>query len=481
MNEGLVVASFVVFLLAFVAIGALSARASRASTEDYLVASRDVKPWLIALSAVASNNSGYMFIGLIGFTWRVGISAIWLQIGWVVGDLLSSLWLHRRVRVHSERVGATSVPGLLARDGRGQSSRTIAALAGALTLVFLSTYAAAQLLAGSTTLHTLFGWPMWTGSVLGVVIVAIYCLAGGIRASIWTDAAQSLVMIVAMLVLLAMCMAEAGSPSTLMATLAIADPALADPAPDGLSLSLGLYLLGFLFGGAMTVAQPHILIRFMAIDRPESIGRARAMYFGWYLLFSVAVILVGLYARALLPELGAGLEGAELDAATERALPTLSLELLPSILVGVMLAGLFSATMSTADSQLLSCSAAITQDINPRWADSPRASKAATLGVAGLALTIALANIDGVFALVMIAWAALGATLGPLLMVRLRGRPLPPWLAAVMMASGLITVIAWRATPWVDAVYEALPGVLVPMLIYTTVSRFLAPVDAAEK
>lgn len=472
MNETVIVGSFALFLLGFTVIGALSTRVSKKTSEDYLVASRDVSPWLTALSAVASNNSGYMFIGLIGFTYTTGIGAIWLQIGWLMGDAISWSWVHRRVRSRSEAVGATSVAGMLATDDSGGASRPIAVAAGLLTLLFLGAYAAAQLIAGSTTLHTLFDWPMWAGSMIGVVIVTVYCLAGGIRASIWTDAAQSVVMFVAMGLLLGMCLVEVGGPTGLMESLRAVDPNLARLVPD-LPGGLPLYVLGFMFGGAATVAQPHILVRFMAIDSADSIGRARVIYFAWFVAFSIAVIAVGLCARVLLPELGAGLTGEAATAAAETALPTLSMSLLPSALVGVMLAGLFSATMSTADSQLLSCSAAITQDINPAWSRSVPAAKLATLGVGALALAIALSATTGVFTLVLIAWSTLGATLGPVLLVRLAGRDLSDRLGLAMMASGLATVIAWKYTPWADAVFDVMPGIVVPLLVYT-VARSLA-------
>ena len=137
MNSTLIVVSFSVFLLAFTAIGALASRKKRESSEDYLLASRDVNPWLVALSAVSTNNSGYMFIGLIGYTWQAGIQAVWISVGWVFGDFLTWFWVHKRVRKQSESVGAKSVPGLLATDADGKVSRPIALAAGVLTFFFL--------------------------------------------------------------------------------------------------------------------------------------------------------------------------------------------------------------------------------------------------------------------------------------------------------------------------------------------------------
>ena len=178
----IIVATFIFFLVVFIGIGVLSARKMTTTSEDYLVASRSVNPWLVALSAVSTNNSGYMFIGLIGFTWRMGVEAVWITFGWILGDLLTWFWVHRRVRNRSEEVQANSVPALLATDNNGQVSRPIAIAAGLLTFVFLGGYAAAQLKAGGITLNALFDWPVWLGSVMGVVIVAVYSMAGGIRA-----------------------------------------------------------------------------------------------------------------------------------------------------------------------------------------------------------------------------------------------------------------------------------------------------------
>lgn len=342
----------------------MSAREKQSTSEDYLVASRSVSPWLTALSAISTNNSGYMFIGLIGFAWRSGVEALWITIGWIIGDFLTWFWVHKRVRTQSEEVQASSVPGLLSRKSSEDDQRPISVLAGALTLLFLGGYAAAQLKAGSATLYALFGWPLWAGAVIGVLVVVIYCFSGGIRASIWTDSAQSFVMMISMAVLLTYCYLKVGGLDSLLSSLEEIDPKLVQLFPSGLAFGFGLYFLGFVFAGIGTIGQPHILVRFMAIDSAKSVARARNIYFVWYTVFSLAALAVGLYSRVLLPDLTAGMTGQAAVDATERALPTLAVELLPSLLIGLMLAGLFSATMSTADSQILSCSAAITQDID---------------------------------------------------------------------------------------------------------------------
>ncbi|MFT5586162.1 MAG: sodium/proline symporter [Cognaticolwellia sp.] len=462
----IITATFISFLVLFTAVGILSARKMKTTSEDYLVASRGVNPWLVALSAVSTNNSGYMFIGLIGFTWRMGVEAVWITFGWILGDLLTWFWVHRRVRDRSEAVSANSVPALLATDDNGKVNRPIAIAAGLLTFIFLGGYAAAQLKAGGITLNALFDWPIWLGSVMGVVIVAVYSMSGGIRASIWTDAVQSIVMVGAMTTLVGICYMQVGGPVPLLAALDGIDPKLIELFPRDLSLGIGLYAIGFVFAGMGTIGQPHILVRFMAIDDSANIGKARNIYFGWYIFFSLMAMAVGLYARVLMPDLAAGLSGDAFTMASEGALPQLAVQVMPPVLIGVMLAGLFAATMSTADSQILSCSAAITQDISPRFKESYSASKIATLAVAGVALLIALGASASVFSLVLVAWSALAASLGPVLLVRLAKQPLPTWLALLMMGTGVAVVFAWGASPWSDSVFKALPGILAPVILY---------------
>ena len=296
------VAVFLASLLAFTLIGVASARARHHTARDYLVADRRVPAWLAALSAVATNNSGFMFVGLIGFTYAYGVQAVWLQLGWVVGDALRWVRFHRRVRERSGDLDANGVPALVATDERGRTDRVIAGAAAVLTFFFLAGYAAAQLQAGSTALHALFGWDARVGAVLGAVIVVLYSFAGGLRASIWTDAAQSFVMLFAMVALLVAC-ALALPPSELFAALHTEDPSLVQWMPSELAFGFPLYLLGFVFGGLGVLGQPHILVRTMSLDDPRSIPKARAIYFAWFVPFSVAAVLVGLYARVLPLEL----------------------------------------------------------------------------------------------------------------------------------------------------------------------------------
>lgn len=480
-----VVCSFLFFLAVFVVIGVSSARVRKSTTDEYLLAGRNVPPWLVALSAVATNNSGFMFIGMIAYTYRVGIESIWMMIGWVVGDFAAWLLVHPRVRRDSERHGIATVPALLGTSDDGQQ-RGIIMLGGLMTFVLLGVYASAQLKAGSTALQTLFGWQPEVGATIGAVIVVLYCFSGGIRASIWTDAAQSFVMILAMATLLIAASLEVGSPGDVWNNLKEQDAELVRWFPDNLKFGFALYLMGMAFGGFGAIGQPHILVRFMAIRSVNDMQRARWIYFLWFIPFFVASIAVGLYARAYMPDLlsiplTAGMTESQ---ATELAMPEMARRLLPDVLIGLTLAGLFSATMSTADSQILVCSSAITQDVNPNWKNSYVAAKLATLAVTGLALIIALFAGQGVFSLVLIAWSALGAGFGPALLLRLLGVPLSSLTITLMMTAGVGTVVAWNTIGYDGDVFKLLPGMVASFLMWPVgamVQRLCSRKDLPER
>lgn len=449
--------SFLGFLLAFLGIGVFSATRMKQTTEDYLVASRSVSPWLMALSAVATNNSGFMFIGLIGATYATGLSAMWIMVGWVVGDYLA--WLAgvpKKLRKKSEEAGTVTIPSFLGH-GIGDS-RAVTAFAGLIVLVFLGIYSAAQLTAGSKALYALFGWDQSIGAVIGAVIVVIYCFAGGIRASIWTDAAQSIVMLGAMILLFGVGVNHAGGWSAMWASLESINPALIDLRPADAAWGFPLFMLGWLVAGIGVVGQPHIMVRAMTLDKVENMDKARAIYVGWNILFAAAAVGVGLASRAVLPEVSG------FDA--ELALPVMATQLLPGVLVGLVLAGLFAATMSTADSQLLACSAALTQDLFPGMANNYRLVKLATLVMTGVVLMIALRG-GTVFQLVVLSWSALASGLGPLLILRVFNRPLTPRVALLMMGTGIGMVLFWRYQLGLSgAIYDVLPGMAAGFAVY---------------
>jgi len=465
MNVSVTIASFLLVLGLITLFGVMSVVRRRKTTRDYLLASRDVPSWLSALSTVATNNSGFMFIGMIAYTYRLGLEAVWMMVGWMFGDLLMWFFVHPKVRDASSRERARTLASLVGtRDGRAM--RPVVVLAGVITIVFLGIYAAAQLKAGSTALHALFGWDMAVGALIGTVIVVLYSYAGGIRADIWTDAAQSFVMILSMVMILAAGALEIGGWEALLAKLAGQDPELVQWIPDDKVFGLLPFVLGFVFAGMTAAGQPHIMTRIMAIESTQAIPRACGYYFLWYVPFFLAAIGVGLYCRAVVPDIASLAIAQGLREPTELALPLITMELLPEVFVGFALAGLFAATVSTADSQIIVCSGALTQDVQPRLKRSYPASKIATLTIALLALNVALFAPEGVFGLVLIAWSALGASLTPVLVLQLFRQPLTVATALTMMVSAVVVVTFWHLSPYDDDLFKALPGVAAAAIVY---------------
>ncbi len=460
----MVIASFLFFLLVFVVIGALSMIASKHTTNDYLTAGQSIKPWLVALSAVATNNSGYMFTGMIGFTYTNGLSSIWLMIGWIAGDYIGSRTLWRAIRDTTERQELDSFSGLIA-DWWGQSYNRLRLISGLLILVFLGTYAGAQLNAGSKALHVLLDWDLSTGAILGAVIVLIYSFAGGIRASIWTDAAQSFVMVFAMPMLMWMTMQHVGGWNQMLESLyQIKDGYMGWFPPESTAFSAFLFVVGWLFAGFGVVGQPHVMVRYMSLTDAKLMTRVRAWYYSWFIFFYGATIIVGLLSRLIITD------SANFDS--ELALPTMAIRLMPEILAGVVLAGLFAATMSTADSLVISCSAAISRDVNP---DNPLSfifTKFATFTVVAVALLIALYGNDSVFELVILAWGLLASAFAPLMLIyRFRRLPSEGQCITIMMA-GVVAYLISHYSFIRDYTYELLPSMIVSFTVYGLILLF---------
>jgi len=219
-----------------------------------------------------------------------------------------------------------------------------------------------------------------------------------------------------------------------------------------------LFALGWMFGGVSIIGQPHIMIRFMALDDISNFTMARIWYYSWYAIFYFLGTCVGLLARLLLPEIGS------FDA--ELALPMIAMNLLPPVVVGLVLAGLFAATMSTADSLVLSTSAAITQDLSKEGFQKLSHVKGMTLIVTILALIIALSGNQSVFNLVIFSWSGLGASFAPLLIIYALGKRPTQTTAIIMMITGILIVIIWRQLGWHTYIYEGMPGILGGLLVF---------------
>lgn len=463
-NQIAIAVVFIFFLLVFGAVGIYAAKYQEDSTTDYLLASRNVNRWLTALAAQSTGQSGLLFTGQVGFAYLIGISSAWLTIGWAIGDYIAWWFAFKRLRQLSEEADSETVSDFLGQETKG--FRWITVVSALITIAFLGSYAAAQLVAGGKALNMVFGWSYEWGIIVGAVIVGMYCFSGGIRASIWTDAAQSIVMIGSLLLVVIVAIASCGGPGGMWMKLREIDPNLVSLTPSNLKWGFLPFLLGWIGAGFGVVGQPHIVIQAMVIDSPNNIGFARDVKTFFGLINSFSVLGVGLAARVLLPDLAS-------QGDPELALFVLTEKLLPMGFVGVMLAGLFAATMSTADSQILSCSAAITQDIFPRTTNAFKYAKIGTLTLSVIVLCIALAGDKNVFTLVTFSWSALASGLGALLVVRVWRKPVSAPVAIAMMIVGIATALTWNlGLKLSSAVYEVLPGMAASFAVYLAAQLF---------
>ncbi len=453
--------SFCLFLCLFSLVGFLSVLKKKNTSRDYLLANQEIKPWLAAVSAIATSNSGYMFIGQIGFTYVYGLQSVWLMVGLIFGDFVSSLFVHKNLRKKSQELNVVSFANLVSK-WHGKNYKYVQLFGGLIILIFLSTYAAAQLNAGSKSMHILFGLDYRVGAIIGGIIVLLYCFSGGIRASIWTDAAQSFVMIVAMFLMVIYGINELGGLSTFINELHKISPNYMKWFPSTnfseFFLAPFMFIIGWFFSGVGVIGQPHVMVRFMTIDNTKNIPKTRIYYYTWYTLFYSLTILAAFVARLLIPETN--------NMDPELALPTLAQNLLPEFFVGIVLAGIFAATMSTADSQILACTASITNDLLLNKKNNYLINKLVTLIITVFVVTIAINDNNNVFNLVLMSWSTLACCFSPLLIVNSFKQNVSEFLSLMMMVIPLITLLLWRHYGLNEFIYEVAPGIMSGILTF---------------
>ncbi len=453
-------ASFLFFLLVFLGIGLLSAKVAKNSTQDYLMAGKSVAPSLVGLSAIATNNSGFMFTGMIGTTYAMGLPSIWLMVGWIVGDLIVSLISLRAIRRQADDEQVESFGSLLGY-WQGRHDKGLQRFAGILTILLLTLYASGQLTAGSKATSVLLGWPPALGVGVAGFIVLLYSAFGGIRASIWTDVAQSIVMVCGMFVLMAVGLIHLGGIGQVQAALLALPPEYLSLVPERSLWGVILFFVGWLFGGIAVVGQPHIVIRYMCLDNEDSAPRMRAYYYGWFTFFYALTIVVGLLSRLIFQD------ATQFDQ--ELALPMMAQRFLPDIFAGLILAALFAAAMSTADSLILSCSAALTHDVLGGKKKPLIFAKAVTAGVLVTAGLFAIYGSRSVFHIVLDAWGLLGSAFVPLVIFLALGKRCSQKIALTASCTGVAAFLLVQNSRLADEVYAAAPGILAGAVFLTIV------------
>ena len=444
------VASFLLFMCAFAGIGLASMWVKEDTTDDYLVAGRGMHPALAALSAVITWNSGYMFIGFIGFTYTMGYSIIWIGLGSMIGQIVAWVWLYKFIQQSAKERDVRSLSSLVSNVTGSPEAK----LAAVLSVLFLAVYAAAQLTSGGKALYVMLGWSEVIGILIGFVLVVAYCYAGGIRASIWTDAAQSSVMIIGSSLLCYVAMQEVGGISGLHEGLESQNANLTSMVPADLNFGVSLWIFAFFLGGLSVAGQPQVVTRVMTLATDQDRKTAMLWFFAWQTPFLLIMVIIGLASRVVFT-------GADFDP--ELGLPMLAMETLGPFWVGLILASIFAATMSTADSQVLACTAAFTDDVMPQISQDHKKTKIVTLVIAAFATAISIFGLyvpggDSVFALVVLAVYGLGSIFVPILIIRWAGYEPDTNHTMAMMLAALFTVILWSVSGFGDDIFPSVPG-----------------------
>ncbi len=420
------------------------------TTDDYLVAGRGMNPALAALSAVSTWNSGYMFIGFIGFTYTMGYSIIWIGLGSMIGQIVAWIWLYKFIQQSANERGVRSLSSLVSNVTGSPEAK----LAAVLSVLFLAVYAAAQLTSGGKALYVMLGWSEVIGILIGFVLVVAYCYAGGIRASIWTDAAQSSVMIIGSSLLCYVAMQEVGGISGLHEGLESQNANLTSIVPADLNFGVSLWIFAFFLGGLSVAGQPQVVTRVMTLATDQDRKTAMLWFFAWQTPFLLIMVIIGLASRVVFT-------GTDFDP--ELGLPMLAMETLGPFWVGLILASIFAATMSTADSQVLACTAAFTDDVMPQISQDHKKTKVVTLVIAAFATAISIFGLyvpggDSVFALVVLAVYGLGSIFVPILIIRWAGYEPDTNHTMAMMLAALFTVILWSISGFGEDIFPSVPG-----------------------
>ena len=435
-------AAFIAYFVVIAAIGYASLRRTH-GLDDYAIGGRSLKAPVAALSAGASDMSGWLLLGLPGAVYALGLAQSWIVIGLVAGAWCNWKWVAPRLRHASAALdGARSLPQLFTRRMGGER-RALTVVATLVVLGFFTLYTAAGFVAGaklfSSTLGLDYGTALWTG----VAAIMLYTAVGGFLAVSWTDFFQALLMMGALTVVAVLAFAELPA--------ARADIAIGAMAPIG-AVSLAAWGLGY-FG------QPHVLARFMAIESVAAVPRARRICMSWMVVSSAGALAVGALGGPFFAASGAGL------ADPETVFIALCQALLHPAVAGVAIAAILAAVMSTVDSQLLVTATALVDDV-PRIRKrtlSERqallASRLTVVAVAAAAGGVAMDPDSEVLGLVAYAWAGLGASFGPALLFTLFWRRATANGLIAGMLAGACCVVGWRALEGgVFELYELLPA-----------------------
>jgi len=478
-NSFAITTTFIAYLIMMLAIGVIAYKRT-SNSSDYFLGGRSLGPWPAALSAGASDMSGWLLLGLPGYAYAAGIEAFWLAGGLLIGTWANWLISAKRLRTYSITTDSLTLPEFLSRRFN-DSTKQIQVISAFFILLFFLFYTSSGLVAGGKLFETVFGLDYSTAVIIGTVCVVSYTLFGGFLAVSWTDLVQGLLMSAALLIVPIAAMQ--GGLGQLGDDLYAINPELltfwndskGEPLTAVAIISLVAWGLGY-FG------QPHILARFKATRTNKDLTSARRIAVIWTALSMAGAMLVGLVGLVYVTNSGAG----EL-ADGEKIFMLLVNAIFHPVIAGILLAAILAAIMSTADSQLLVSSSALAEDfykqVFKKDASSEeivRVGRIAVIGISLVALVLAMTPDSSVLGLVSYAWAGFGAAFGPAIILSLYWDRMNRNGALAGIIIGGVTIVVWKQISggWFD-VYEIVPGIIFSTLAIVVVSLMTAEPEKA--
>lgn len=472
--------TFGLYLLVILGIGLYAYRSTQ-NFDDYILGGRKMGSFVTAMSAGASDMSGWLLMGLPGAIYLSGLSEAWIAVGLTIGAFLNYKIVAGRLRIFTEKYNnALTLPEFFAQRFPRQK-KALKIISSSIILFFFTIYCASGVVAGAKLFQSLLGLDYYTALWLGAIATIAYTFIGGYLAVSWSDTIQASLMIFALILAPVMAFVNIGWDE-INAALAAKSAATNIPYSNWLHNVSGIGVISALAWGLGYFGQPHILARFMAADSVSALNKARTIGIVWMFLCLGGAVSVGYFGLAYFTHQNIPLENPE------SIFIELSKVMFNPWVVGVVLSAILAAVMSTLSAQLLMCSAAITEDFYKGFFRKNASSKELVwvgrlmvLVISVVAIIIAQDPNSKVMGLVSYAWAGFGAAFGPVVILSLFNRNISSKAALWGMLSGAVTVVIWsplmKFLGWNDLsqLYEIIPGFLVCSFI-TLSSSVFAPV-----
>lgn len=441
---------FILYLVLVVGIAVWSALKAK-TNEDYVIGGKKIGGVSLALSERATGESAWLILGLTGHAFSEGISTIWVALGCVTGIIFIWLVMANPLREAAEKNGAITIPGLLARRFKG-AERSVGILSSAIVVFFFVFYIAAQFSGAGKVFHDTFGLTPFWGMVIGAGIVTLYTVIGGFITVVATDVFQAVLMIFTLVVMpIILLVILASNNISLAQKLTEAGPqmtSLTGTATGAAAVILVLNGLSWAFG---YTGQPQLLARMIALRSEKDSQTAKWVATIWTLLAYAGAILIGIAGYTLIKGGVAGVDAAKVLNDSEQIMPVLVVGLMQPILAGILLSGAVSAMMSTASSELIVCSSSISEDMYANLKDKRLNgrnmllfNKLLTLGVGMVAMLLVIFMKDTVYSLVSYAWAGIGSSFGPALLLLLFWKRFSRAGLYASLISGTAGAIIWK-------------------------------------